>query len=291
MQICFVRTVNPILDLARYSNLLRILRITAWILRFIRNCRNVANRISTSISAEEIKDAELYWIRVVQQDSYGEELERLLNQAPLDCRSSIRMLSPFLDSTGLMRVRSRLEFSQEEQEVKHPLLLPPSHAFTELVIRDCHQRTLHGGTQDTLTELRQRLWVQRGRQIVKKVIGRCNACIRTRLRPASAPVAPLPGDRVRRSDPFEVVGIDFAGPLYARTEGSSAKVYIALFSCAVTRALHLELVSRLSSEAFLLALRRFTSRRGLPAVIYTDNAELSKRHPKISHHWKRRSWT
>lgn len=280
VQVCYVRTVHPILDLARYSSLLRILRTTAWILRFVRNCRNVATRIRTSISAEEIKDAELYWVKVVQQDSYGEELEQLCNQAPLDSRSKIMLLSPFLDSKGLMRVRSRIEFSDEEDEVKHPLILPPSHEFTEMVIRECHQRTLHGGIQDTLTELRQRFWVQRGRQIVKKVIGRCNACIRTRLKPASAPIAPLPGDRVRRSDPFEVVGIDFPGPLYTRTEGSSAKVYIALFSCAVTRALHLELVSGLSSEVFLLALRRFTSRRGLPAVIYTDNARTFKKASK-----------
>lgn len=84
VQMCFVRTMNPILDLARYSYLLRILRTTAWVLRFIRNCRNVANRISTSTSAEHIKDAELYWICIVQQDSYGDELERLCNQAPLD---------------------------------------------------------------------------------------------------------------------------------------------------------------------------------------------------------------
>lgn len=71
--------------------------------------------------------------------------------------------------------------------------------------------------------------------------------------------------------------IDFAGPLYTKTKNDSAKSYIALFTCATTRAVHLELVSSLSSECFLLALRRFIARRGLPTTVYSDNALTFKR--------------
>ncbi|GFW47958.1 integrase catalytic domain-containing protein [Trichonephila clavipes] len=90
--------------------------------------------------------------------------------------------------------------------------------------------------------------------------------------------APLPALRVEQSTPFSVVGIDFGGPLYTKDEN---KHYIVLFTCAVTRALHLELVNNLTTETFLLALRRFISRRGLCSKVLTDNAKLL-RNPNLN---------
>ncbi|GFV54376.1 integrase catalytic domain-containing protein [Trichonephila clavipes] len=82
---------------------------------------------------------------------------------------------------------------------------------------------------------------------------------------------PLPRDRIEQSPPFAVTGLDFAGPIYVKN--SKEKFYILFWICAVTRALHLELVTSLTTEAFLLAFRRFISRRGLRTVIYSDNAK------------------
>ncbi|GBO33339.1 hypothetical protein AVEN_95705-1 [Araneus ventricosus] len=84
----------------------------------------------------------------------------------------------------------------------------------------------------------------------------------------SSEPTPLPPDRVTDCAPFEIVGIDLAGPLFLKNEG---KVWIVIFTCAVYRAIHLELVNSLSSDAFLLALRRFIARRGRPRTIYCDN--------------------
>lgn len=71
-----------------------------------------------------------------------------------------------------------------------------------------------------------------------------------------------------------MVGIDFCGPLYCRDElASTEKVYIVVFSCAVTRAVHLELTTDLTARAFLLAFKRFAARRGIPAIVYSDNAK------------------
>lgn len=84
-------------------------------------------------------------------------------------------------------------------------------------------------------------------------------------------------DRTSPGSCFEVVGIDFAGPLFTKEKHNEEEAYIALFTCMVTPAIHLELVSDLSAEKFLLAFQRFTSRRGLPSVIYTDNALTLKK--------------
>ncbi|GFT20836.1 integrase catalytic domain-containing protein [Trichonephila clavipes] len=88
------------------------------------------------------------------------------------------------------------------------------------------------------------------------------------MKSLSSGPSPLPPDRVNDCAIFEVVGIDLAGPLFLKT---GEKVWITLFTCAVYRALHLELVNALSSDAFLLALRRFIARRGRPRIIYCDN--------------------
>lgn len=64
------------------------------------------------------------------------------------------------------------------------------------------------------------------------------------------------------------------------TTAGERKCYIALFVCATSRAVHLELVSSMTSEAFLMCLRRFVARRGLPRVIYSDNARTFKKTSK-----------
>ncbi|GFQ69640.1 integrase catalytic domain-containing protein [Trichonephila clavata] len=84
--------------------------------------------------------------------------------------------------------------------------------------------------------------------------------------------APLPSERVVLSAPFTITGIDFAGPVNIRCLKPRDTAYIALFTCAATRALHIELVSDLTTDKFLLALQQFVGRRGLPNTIHTDNA-------------------
>lgn len=88
----------------------------------------------------------------------------------------------------------------------------------------------------------------------------------------------LPQSRVQQSLVFQFTGIDYAGPLYVRdqTNQTSSKMYICLFTCAVVRAIHLELVEDQTTDAFLRAFRRFISRRGVPECIISDNAKTFK---------------
>ena len=90
-------------------------------------------------------------------------------------------------------------------------------------------------------------------------------------RPYTAPdPPPLVKTRIQQSMPFEVTGVDFTGALFVRGE-PERKVYICLFTCAVTRAVHLEIVTDLTVECFLQAFRRFSSRKSLPRLILSDN--------------------
>ena len=128
--------------------------------------------------------------------------------------------------------------------------------------------------------MRERFWIIRGRQTVKKSVKRCVRCRKVEVKHVSLPQQPdLPDEWVSDDPPFMHTGIDFAGPLYTSEKGANeedSKTYVCLFTCASTRAVHLELTKRLSSEAFMLAFRRSTSRKGLPVTLLSDNARTFK---------------
>ncbi|XP_029676813.1 uncharacterized protein LOC115243757 [Formica exsecta] len=124
----------------------------------------------------------------------------------------------------------------------------------------------------TLGMIRQRYWIPRGRAIVKQQILRCVTCVQ-----AATPqqlMGSLPRERVTPARPFLHTGVDYAEPILLRTtkgRGHRAyKAFISVFICLSTRAVHLEIVSDYTAEAFLAALRRFTSRCGLCQTIHSD---------------------
>ena len=85
----------------------------------------------------------------------------------------------------------------------------------------------------------------------------------------------LPEVRVRPSKPFTNTGVDYSGPFYIKQGSKRSKTlnkcYVALFVCLSTKAIHLELVTELSTDAYIASLRRFVARRGLCRKIYSDN--------------------
>ena len=119
----------------------------------------------------------------------------------------------------------------------------------------------------------------RGREAVKREVRRCVICLKWEGKPYSTHAIPdLPEERVSQDPPFTNTGVDFAGPLYVQGLHSTdkTKVYVCLFTCASTRAVHLELITNLSGSSFLQAFRRFSGRRGLPSVLISDNAKTFK---------------
>ena len=82
---------------------------------------------------------------------------------------------------------------------------------------------------------------------------------------------PLPKHRTKEGKPFEVTSVDFTKALYVRDHGTESKAYICLFTCGLSRAVHLEVVQDISVETFLQAFRRFAARKSLPHLLISDN--------------------
>ena len=118
-------------------------------------------------------------------------------------------------------------------------------------MRRANERVFHNGIKETLTELRTRYWILKGRKLVQSVIQKCVLCKRLEGPPYRGPTPPpLPSFRVEEIPPFNYCGVDFAGPLFVRMERSSpcaSKVWICLFTCCSTTAVHLDLVPDLTT--------------------------------------------
>ncbi len=277
--------LEEIIDLNRVSNKNKLLRTIAWILRFIHNARNKGNRKQEAqVSTEEVENAEKLIIRSVQQNAFYKEIDYLkclkadrnkgkyTGKVPLN----VSQFNLFLDDEQLLRCSSRIKNANVSDSMKVPLLLPAKHYFSELVVKDCHWKVMHNGAVDTLNSVREKYWVIRGREMAKKLIRRCVICKKVEGLPFRTKFNPnLPRFRVDDGPPFSQVGIDFAGPLVIEDRERS-KCYVCLFTCAATRAVHLELVESLHIETFIKAFRRFCARRGVPNMVISDNAKTYK---------------
>lgn len=115
-----------------------------------------------------------------------------------------------------------------------------------------------------------------GRNIVQSVINKCITCFCSAPKLSNAIMSNLPKSRVNiPARPFEKCGVDYAGPMYYK-EGQwknsrLIKCFIAVFVCFATKAVHIELVEDLITDAFLNAFKRFIARRGRPSDVYSDN--------------------
>ena len=145
---------------------------------------------------------------------------------------------------------------------------------------------MHNGVKETLTEIRSAYWLLRGRQFVRKVIHRCLTCRRLEGKPFQClPPPQLPEYCVRQSRPFQYAGVDFAGPLYVKQSSISEnqKIWLCLYTCCTTRAVHLDLTPNLNAFTFLRCFKRFTARRGIPSNVVSHNAKTFKSASKIIH--------
>ncbi|XP_076661131.1 uncharacterized protein LOC143365016 [Halictus rubicundus] len=268
---CFtVTSAQPFDLLLRYSCIDRLRRIISYCLRF-----RPTNRKTGSISIQELERANEIIIKSTQTNAFSEEIAALKSKAGLNPKSKLLSLNPFIDEQGILRVGGRLQYSDLEYNTKHPILLPKSHHITDLIIRDIHIRNCYSGLTSTLYNVRQKYWPIDGKNTTRKIIRNCIKCFRFSPPTTNYLMGNLPTTRITESRPFSNVGTDFCGPFYIKERRhrnrTRVKVYVAVFICFSTKAVHLEVVGDLTTDAFLAALKRFIARRGICSNIYSDN--------------------
>ncbi|XP_072403133.1 uncharacterized protein [Diabrotica undecimpunctata] len=260
--------------LCKFSCFTRLQRAFVYCLRFIHNVRAKSHRRTGPLTPHELSSSELMIIKLTQSHFFSSEIQFLMDNRLLNDKS-IRKLNPFLDSSQMIRVGGRLLFSDVSYDQKFPLLLPSKSHIVNLLLTREHRRLLHSGPQNTLSNVRLKFWPLDGLRQIKRIIQNCLTCYRFNAQVASQIMANLPRERVQIARPFINVGVDFGGPFPIKTSklkrAPLTKAYMTVFVCLATRAVYVELISSLSTEAFLLTLKRFIARRGNPSIIFSDN--------------------
>ncbi|XP_075163067.1 uncharacterized protein LOC142235692 [Haematobia irritans] len=267
-------TANECL-ISRFSSYARALRVMSYILRVFQksNCRPK----SVDISTKEIERTKNRLIMMAQQIYFTHEYDYLLRNKFVNSKSNISALAPFLDKNGVMRVGGRLENSGLSYDERHPVIIPEKSHFAYLLINYTHQILCHAEYNVMLRAIRQGFYITRLKNGIRKCIRACKACTIFKRKFQHQMMASLTPERATYSLPFTYTGVDFAGPFNIKTSTlRNAKVikgYAAVFVCFSTKAVHLEVCSDMSTEAFLAAFTRFTGRRGLPKTMFSDNGK------------------
>ena len=260
----------------KISGFTRLINVQAWIKRFCTNYfLPVSDRKLGMLTLEERDYALKLLIKAVQLKHFGDTIKVLMEKKKLKSKHNLLPLNPFLDEDNIIRVGGRLGRASISYETKYPIVLPKKDRFVEALIRFEHFRNHHIGVNALIAISRQKYWIVNARTAIKSILSKCVVCARYSPRQARQLLGSLPTERTEMVRPFFNVGVDMCGPFLVRPTkrrgNSTQKCYLALFVCFGTKAVHLEMVTDLTTETFLYALRRFIARRGIPAIIFSDN--------------------
>lgn len=260
----------------KFSDYQRLIRVVAYCRHFLLASRNKSSMREKTIALkrEHLLEAENTLIRLIQQQAYSNEWKLLMQSQPVSLKSRLKWFNPFMGTDQVIRIGGRLGNTEQPYDSKHQILLPSSHAFSTLLVRNYHERHLHAAPQLLMNLLRQRYWIIGARKLAKFVVHNCVMCFRARPRMLEQFMAELPATRTTATRPFAVTGVDYWGPILLKPihrRAAPGKAYVAVFVCFCTKAVHLELVADLTATKFIQSLRRFVSRRGLYSDLHSDN--------------------
>ena len=215
------------------------------------------------------------WILLeTQRTSFPEEINALRNQKPPASNSRISSLSPFLDRQRLLRSRGRLSKAKYLLVARYPIILDSKYPAVKLFLLHIHKSNSHASLEQSRCIVQEQFWVLRSRSALKTIIHHCIPCKRITQHVDYPIMADLPDCRLPSANhlPFLTTGLDFVGPFPIKDNGQFVRRYCLLFTCLVTRAVHIETCADLNTETTLMVIRRFVSLRENPQQIYSDNA-------------------
>lgn len=253
-------------------------RFSTWttVVKVVARIKRLGSKLkqhSEFVTVDERKRAAKVIINLIQQQTFPKELNILkgdLKEATLPRSSPLFRLDPILNE-GLLRVGGRLKCSTLSQELKHPIILPKDSHITKLILSHYHYQIHHQGQTQTLMELRaNRFWTIGGSKSVAKLIHKCVWCRKLRRPAEEQRMSELPVERCETSAPFTFCGMDCFGPFVVKKGRKEHKRYGLIFTCLYSRAVHIEMLEDMSTDALINALRCFVSLRGAVSQLCCD---------------------
>lgn len=235
----------------KFSKFSTNLRIMAWIRRFCHNTRKPhSKRNDKFISIIELREAEVAIIKIIQQDfKYGPKEMKQINKC---------MAPTTIEDNGLIRLKTPIANLADTVSFRYPYLLPRKHPLVQALVWEIHKNYCHAGTQFVMAKLREKYWITQARKTVSSVIHQCMTCNRFVAKRMDTIPATLPVKRVKTGEIFDSTGVDLFGPVILK---NNSKIWVVLYTCAVYRAIHLDIVNSISIKAFIESLTNWWSTR------------------------------
>nr|ACI49012.1 hypothetical protein Cbre_JD03.001 [Caenorhabditis brenneri] len=280
---------RSIVPYSRTNSMSRLVTIMSYVLRFAHHIiRNRNNRFpenahrfnSTTLKNYDEADKDqdgLTKRRITRtfiiKDHYADAEERLNLKPPPS-------FNPILEEDGLYhhkRPFSNSRYKTHTDAMKSPIIIIQKHRLAYLLVIESHLSLLHQGVKDVISDIQRTYWIEHLGSLVKKVRSKCVTCRTMHANPFHYPFSKiLPSIRSDIVHPFAYVGLDYFGPIRYQSRDDNNKVWVLLVTCLVTRSIHLEVVPDNTTHSFILALKRYFGRRGVPKSILSDNAPTFK---------------
>ena len=265
LQICERRLVDP----AKFSDINKTFRITAFVLKFIDKCRG-----GHKSQLKLFQEAKLVVAKNEQLIFFPVELSCLTGSAVNPVPPLVSNLNLFLDKCGIIRSGGRLGKSDVSYEINNPILVSQKSPLAAALVWDSHYLCKHMGSSTTWSVLRNAgWWIPRGMSVVKSVLKTCITCKKLNSFAFRYPKPnDYPSERMHFSKPYVNTGIDFTGSMSVVYGGNVSKMYLLVFTCLNIRAVHIEILPDMTASNFIGAFVRFANIYGHPDTVFSDNA-------------------
>ena len=266
-------SANNVFDFKSFSSYKKLQRTTAWVLRFIRNVKAKVERktldLSRILKSLELLNAEKVLVKANQ--------EEFISYSGKESVDKFKQLNVKVDQDGILRCYGRLQNAPLPPETVNPILLDSKHSLAKLIVNYYHTSRKHVLVKQTLTELRTKFWICKGRSFVRNVVSKCVTCRKLHGKSYRYPENPsLSALRLSDVRSFYATGVDNFGPVYLKTiygRNTSYKAWVTLYTCASSRAILLDLVPQIDSKCFVRSFNRLIARRGCPNHMISDNGK------------------
>ena len=239
-------------------------------------------KLGEVIDLQLLKEAELALAYASQMRTLNDVHSQLMT-GTIQKTHYLRKLAPFLDKTNkhriLIRLAGRIDIAKHlKAEMRCPVLLHPSDDYVQTLLRHYHTSVLQhtGGVNTLISQIQKKYWIIHPVASARKILRNCIICKKRDLRPTTQQMSNLPDFRIpgdTRTEVFSTCAIDCAGPYLTKQGRAKQRIkrYILLYRCTTVGAIHLQPLSRLDTDAFLLAVDRFISLFQKPTQFVSDN--------------------
>ena len=257
----------------KFSSYQRHLRIAAYVLRLLPKHAGYRNPDGSITDPTELDEAERHLQYLVQGESFEAERKDLLDNKFVKRSSRIAPHSPFISPNGLIRSLGRIKRSIEVGfNVKHPIILDARHPFVKLFLEHKHVKHYHQGVEYLRSIVQEHYTVLKLRSSLRSIKAHCLRCREFQAVTMQPIMSDLPKEKLAyQIPPFTNTGVDYFGPIYVTVRRTTEKRWGFLFICLTIRAVHFEIVTSMDTSSCVMGVERFVSRRGTPAMIWSDN--------------------